>query len=124
MSDLIHSELSYQIIGLCMEIHRILGKGHKENVYTDAIEIEMQSKELRYAKEKQYKVKYKGHILDHHYYADFVVGDKVILEIKAVESISVAHVKQTLNYLAASKLKLGLVINFGEDSLAYKRVVL
>ena len=58
------------------------------------------------------------------YYADFVIDNKIILELKAVESISKGHVKQTLNYLAVSKLNLGLIVNFGEDSLNYKRVIL
>jgi GxxExxY protein len=62
--------------------------------------------------------------LKHHYFADFLVDDKIILELKAVEKINSAHVKQTLNYLAASKMKLGLIVNFGEDSLSYKRVIL
>jgi GxxExxY protein len=63
-------------------------------------------------------------LLPHKYFADFVVMDKIILEAKAMEGLTDSHVKQTLNYLAASKLKLGLLVNFGEDSLSYKRVVL
>jgi GxxExxY protein len=67
---------------------------------------------------------YKGVVLPHKYYADFVMMEKIILEVKAIECLTDSHVKQTLNYLAASKLNLGLLVNFGEDSLAYKRVVL
>jgi len=69
-------------------------------------------------------VKYKGVILPHFYYADFVLFDKILFEGKACERLTDAHVKQVLNYLAVSKLKLGLLVNFGEDSLAWKRVVL
>jgi GxxExxY protein len=62
--------------------------------------------------------------LPHAYFADFVVLDKIILEAKAIDCLIDSHVKQTLNYLAASKLRLGLLVNFGEDSLNYKRVIL
>ena len=67
---------------------------------------------------------YKGVLLPHFYYADFVVSDIILFEAKAVEKLTDAHVKQVLNYLAASKLRLGLLVNFGGDSLEWKRVVL
>jgi len=63
-------------------------------------------------------------ILPHYYYADFVVWDKILVEAKAVEALADSHIKQVLNYLAASKLRLGLLVNFGGDSLEWKRVVL
>ena len=88
------------------------------------MEIELKSNGVPYQKEAKFDIIYKGKKLRHHYYADFMVDDKIILELKAVEKISSSHVKQTLNYLAASKMKLGLIVNFGEDSFAYKRVVL
>ena len=69
-------------------------------------------------------MKYKGVILPHFYYADFVLFDKILFEGKACERLTDAHVKQVLNYLAVSKLKLGLLVNFGEASLVWKRVVL
>jgi len=75
-------------------------------------------------REQEYTLTYKNVVLPHKYFADFVVLDKIILEVKAVEGLIASHVKQTLNYLAASKLRLGLLVNFGEDSLTYKRVVL
>nr|WP_308419206.1 GxxExxY protein [Bizionia arctica] len=67
---------------------------------------------------------YKGNLLPHKYKADFIIDDKIVLELKAIECLNSSHVKQTLNYLAVSKLKLGLLINFGEESLKYKRIVL
>ena len=79
---------------------------------------------IEYSREKTFPIHYKGNLLSHHYKADFVIFNKIILEIKAVEHLSSAHVKQTLNYLAASKLQLGILVNFGEDSLKYKRIVL
>lgn len=67
---------------------------------------------------------YKGLVLPHKCFADFAVLDNIILEAKAIECLTDSHVRQTLNYLAAAKLSLGLLVNFGEDSLTYKRVVL
>ena len=107
-----------------MEVHRELGKGHGEALYKDALQIELAQKQIAFSREKEYVVSYKGILLPHKYFADFVVADKIILEAKAVECLTDAHVRQVLNYLAASKLRLGLLVNFGEDSLNYKRVVL
>ncbi len=121
---LIYREESYKIIGLCMEVHGILGKGHSEVVYKDALEYEFSINQIPFSREKSYKIEYKDIILPRGFNADFVVYDKMILESKAIENLTNSHVKQTLNYLAASKLKLGLLVNFDEDSLTHKRVVL
>jgi GxxExxY protein len=115
---------SYQIIGLCMEVHRILGKGLLEIVYKDAIEYEFKQKNIPYVREKQFKVEYKGVVLPHFFYADFVVFDNIILEVKAQKGIVDEHYSWVINYLAVSKCPLGLIVNFGENSLATKRVVL
>ncbi len=122
--ELLYKEEVYEIIGISMEIHRILGKGFKEIVYKDALEYELRLKEIDFEREKEFKIEYKGTVLSHTYYADFIFENKIILEIKAQQGATEDHFKQTINYLAASKLKLGLVINFGEDSLKFKRVVL
>ena len=83
-----------------------------------------QSTKYHFQGKKSYEIKYKDIILPRGYNADFVVYDKIILEAKAIENLTNGHIKQTLNYLAASKLKLGLLVNFGEDSLFHKRIVL
>ncbi len=93
-------------------------------IYKDALEHEFPINQIPFSREKSYKIKYKDIILPREYNADFVVYDKIILESKAIESLTNSHVKQTLNYLAASKLKLGLLVNFGEESLTHKRIVL
>ncbi len=121
---LIYREESYKIIGLCIEVHRMLGKGHSEVVYKDALEYEFSINQIPFSREKSYKIKYKDIILSRGYNADFVVYDKIILELKAIESLTKSHVRQTLNYLDASKLKLGLLVNFREASLAHRRVLL
>lgn len=124
MSQIIYKNESYFIIGLCMDIHNGLGKGFSEAVYSDALEIELKSNGVPFQKEAKFNIIYKEKKLKHHYYADYLIDGKIIIELKAVEKITIGHTKQTLNYLAASKMKLGLIVNFGEDSLAYKRVIL
>jgi GxxExxY protein len=124
MSELIYKEESFQIVGCCMEVHRELGKGHNEVIYKDALQIELARKQIAFEREREYTIAYKDVVLPHKYFADFVVLDKIILEAKAVECLTESHIKQVLNYLAAAKLKLGLLVNFGEDSLNWKRVVL
>jgi len=124
MEDFYLKEETYKIIGLCMKVHKILGKGHSENVYGDALEYEFKMNNIKYKREKKYNIEYKEIILPRYYFSDFTVFDEIILELKAIESLSSSEIKQTLNYLAASKNKLGLLINFGEDSLKYKRVIL
>ena len=124
MSELIYKEEAFKIIGVCMEVHRELGKGHEEVIYKDALDYEFGCREILVAREKPDQIHYKTIILPHDYRADFVVFDKILFEAKAVECLTDSHVKQVLNYLAASKLKLGLLVNFGEDLLVWKRVIL
>lgn len=124
MSELYLREESYKIIGICMEVHKILGKGHSEKVYGDALEYEFQRNEIPYNRELRYNIAYKDIVLPSYYFADFVIFDEIILELKAIATLTTSEIKQTLNYLAASKNKLGLLVNFGEDSLKYKRIIL
>lgn len=94
---------SYKVIGICMEVHRILGKGLLENVYKDALEYEFSKNNISFEREKKFEVKYKEIILQHHYIADFIVFDKIILEVKAKSNVVEEHFAQVLNYLALSK---------------------
>ncbi len=115
---------SYQIIGICMEVHRILGRGLLEIVYKDAIEYEFNRQNIPYEREKKYEVEYKDVILPHNFFADFVVFDQIILEVKAQKGIVDEHFSWVINYLAISKCPLGLIVNFGENSLVTKRIIL
>ncbi|PQB03249.1 NADH:ubiquinone oxidoreductase [Polaribacter filamentus] len=124
MNTLLYKEDTFKIIGICMEVHNQLGKGFSEVVYSDALEIEFIDNNIKYSKEQKFNISYKGNILPHKYRADFIINDTIVLEIKAIHCLTSSHVKQTLNYLAVSKLKIGLLINFGEGSLKYKRVIL
>jgi len=92
-------------------------------IYKDALEIEFQLKNIPYEREKEYDIYFKSHKLPRKYNADFVVYNKIILEAKAIEEI-ISGIKQILNYLAASKIRLGILVNFGQDSLKYKRIIL
>ena len=124
MSDIYLKEQSYKIIGICMEVHNILGRGHSEVVYKDALEYEVRVNGIPFEREKIYEILYKEIILPRKYVADFVVYDEIIFEVKAISQLTNSDTKQTLNYLASSKNKLGLLVNFGQDSLKYKRIIL
>lgn len=123
MSDIIYKKESYEIIGICMEVHRVLGMGFNEIVYKDALVIEFLNRKIPYVREKPYKIEYKGVILPHKYFADFVLYDSIILEVKSSAMIMDKYIAQTLNYIKAADIRLGIVANFGEKSFNYKRVV-
>jgi GxxExxY protein len=111
VSELLYKEEIFQLVGLCMEIHRELGKGHDEVIYKDALVIELTRAGISFSRERNYGVAYKGVILPHHYYADFVIWDKILFEAKAVEKLTDSHIKQVLNYLAASNLRVYWLIS-------------
>ena len=115
---------SYDIIGACLEVNKILGCGFLEGVYQEALEIEFKRREIPFEREKELPIDYKGEILKKKFNADFLCFGKIIVELKACGGLVEDHISQTLNYLNATKFKLGLLVNFGEKSLKYKRIVL
>ncbi|MBO9565591.1 MAG: GxxExxY protein [Niastella sp.] len=123
MADIILKDESYKLIGICMEVHRNLGMGFREIVYKDALEVEFKNNFIPFCRERAFKIEYKGLILKHRFYADFIVFDNIVLEVKSSSVIINSFVAQTINYLKASGLKLGIIANFGESSFTYKRVV-
>ena len=107
-----------------MEIHRHLGHGFLEIVYKDAIEYELNARRIIYEREKEYEVQYKKLILPHKFYADFVVFENIILEVKAAEGgLCDTYTSMIVNYLKVSGCKVGLLVNFARKSLEYKRVI-
>jgi len=118
-----HHEETYRLIGIAMEIHRIIGQGFLEIVYKDALEYELKIKGIKYEREKKYSIKYKDTILPHSFFADFVIADKIILEIKSKSAVAEQDYAQVLNYLAISKLTIGLIVNFHEKSLQHRRII-
>ena len=113
---------SYNIIGAAMEVHRTLGCGFTEPVYQEAFEKELLLQGIPFEREKTFRVFYKGEKLSKHFRADFVCYDKIIVELKALSETNGEHLAQVYNYLKASGLTLGLLINFGLTSLKYERV--
>ncbi len=112
------------ILRIAIGIHKILGAGFLEIVYKDAFAYELGVDAIGYAREKEYLIHYKQTILPHKFFADFVVFDKVIVEIKAKEGgIAEEDLAQTINYLKCSGCKVGLILNFGKMKLEIKRVV-
>lgn len=116
--------ITHKIIGTCFDVHNELGQGFSEVVYKDALEYEFKKRAISFDRERKYEIQYKDIVLPHYYFADFVVADQIILEVKAQQGVIDDHFKQVLNYLAVSKCQLGLLVNFGESSLKFKRLVL
>lgn len=111
------------LIGILFDVHRQLGRGFAEIVYKDAIEYELKIAEIPFEREKEYTVLYKGIQLNHKFYADFVIFDKIILEIK-VSDLADAHYSQCINYLKISNNRLALLVNFNKPSLEFRRIIL
>jgi GxxExxY protein len=107
-----------------MKIHTKLGKGFKEVVYQDALEVELKKdRTIEYEREKLFKIVYEDVILPHYFKADFFVFNSIIIETKAATQIHADAFKQTINYLKTSQVKLGIIVNFGADKLEFKRVL-
>jgi GxxExxY protein len=120
----LYKEETYKIIGAAMNVHNELKKGFLEPVYQEALAREFDLQNIPYIKEQQIDVYYKGAKLSKYYIADFVCYDKIIVELKAISKLLPEHKAQVINYLAATKQKISLLINFGSDRLEYERVVL
>lgn len=119
---MLYPQESYNIIGAAMEVHKVMGTGFTEPVYQDALEIEFKLRGIPYEREKFFDIEYKGQKIDKTFRADFVCYNNIIVELKALYSIENEHLSQVYNYLKTSGLKLGLLINFGRDSLMYERI--
>ena len=122
--QLYKQEEYYKIIGLCMEVHNELGGGLLEAVYKEALEIEFKSNNIQYEREKEFIIIYKGQKLQKKFYADFVVYDEIILEVKAIKTLLDDNISKTLNYMNITKSGLGILANFSPKTLQHKRVVI
>jgi len=120
MEPKLDDPLTEQIIGLAMKVHRTLGPGFLEAVYQRALLLELQTAGIRADADKRVSVMYAG-VSVGDFTADILVEDRIILELKAVASLATAHEVQTVNYLTATGLELGLLINFGSQRLQFKR---
>jgi len=124
MADLFLKDEVYAIIGAAIEVHRELGSGFLEPVYQEAFEIELNERGIPFEAQKPLKIYYKDKLLTKTYLADLVCYKQIIVELKALNRLSKNEEAQILNYLKASNLKIGLLINFGsQDKLEWKRLV-
>ena len=120
----IYKDLTKKIIGAAMEVHRELGPGFLEYVYEEALSYELTLREILFKRQKELDIHYKSLLILRKYTPDFVIEDKVIVEIKASSCLTVNDEAQLLNYLKVTKLRVGLLLNFGQESLEIKRRIL
>lgn len=116
-------ERTHKIIGAAIEVHKIIGPGYLEAVYQECLEIEFKEREFPFIAQPQLQIYYKGKKLKKFYIPDFVVFGEIILEIKAEKALNEVDEAQIINSLKISRHKIGLLINFGEKSLRFKRFV-
>jgi len=121
-TQLIYSEITGPVIGAAMEVHKILGPGFLESVYEEAFTIELDLRNISYKRQHSIDVFYKGKLAKQ-FVCDFIVEDVVVVELKALSQLGEIEKAQVLNYLKATKLPVGLLLNFGAQSLEYKRFV-
>ena len=119
----LYEDKTYEIIGSCFEVHKQLGNGFLEAVYQEALEEEFKLRDIPYKREVHLPIEYKGKLLKKYYVADFICFDKIIVETKAISNLTTLDEAQVLNYLKATKTKLGLLVNFGTKSLQKKRII-
>lgn len=121
-NELKYSEITGKIIGAAMKVHTTLGRGFQEVIYQRAMEIEMAKQGLKFQREMEMEVFYDGQKVGTRR-ADFFVEDKVMVELKAVSLLEEVHLAQAINYLEASNMEVGLLINFGTKSLEFRRLI-
>lgn len=120
--DILYPELSYKIVGAAFDVYNTLGPGYHEKYYQRALLEEFKNYNLKFEKEVPYKVVYKGTLIGRNY-LDFLIDDKIIVEIKKGSYFSKRHIEQILNYLKISKKKLAILINFGSYGVSFKRII-
>ena len=123
--DLIFKDESFKIMGACFDVYKTMGCGFLEAVYQECLEEELKLKNIPFTSQKEIILNYKGKILTQKYRPDFICFGKIIVGIKAISNIVDEHKARILNYLNATKYKLGILVNFGHSpKLEYKRMVL
>jgi len=118
-----HKELTHRTLGICMDVFHELGSGFLEPVYQEALAIALHDANMPFKREAPLTIYFRGKPLEKKYFADFVVDGKVVLELKTVQRILPEHKAQLMNYLKATKLPLGYVINFHGEKLTWDRVI-
>ena len=121
--SLLYPEECYKINGALFEVHKELGPGLLEKVYQEALEKELRIQGIPFEREKCFTIMYKGEVLEQKYIADFVIYDKIVVELKAVDELLPVHIAQVVNYLAITGYKLGLLVNFNAEKVKPERIV-
>ena len=122
-NKLLFEEESYKIIGTCIEVHKKLGAGFTAGIYEEVLEKALIKNKIPFEKQKKLDIYYEGLKLEKLFVADFVCYDKILLEIKCIAGIPDEARQKAVNALKATQFKLGLLINFGEASLTWKRLI-
>ncbi len=123
--ELLYKDESYAIIGACFEVYKEKGNGFVEPVYQECLELELAAQKIPFTAQGALRLTYKGTELKQRYIPDFLCYEKIILEIKAVKQLTDEHRAQVLNYLKATGLRLGLLVNFGHyPKVEYERIIL
>ena len=123
MGKLLFEEETYKVIGACMSVHKGLGAGFLESVYHEALEKEFEIQKVNFDSKKKLQVYYKDAPLQKYFIADFICFDNIVVEIKAASFLHKDTEAQTINYLKSTNYPLGLLINFGQSSLTWKRFI-
>jgi GxxExxY protein len=124
MADLILKDEVYAVMGAAMEVYKVLGNGFLEQVYQEALEIELAERGIAFDPQKPLRVQYKGQILKKEYVADFVCFGQIIVELKALDKLTTKEESQLLNYLKITGFRVGLLVNFGQPGgIEWKRFV-
>lgn len=119
---LLYKDLTDKILNAAYTVHKELGCGFLERVYQGALAIQLTEMGISFEREKHLPIIYHGYQLDCDYIADFVVDDKVILELKATPALEAVHEAQVINYLKATNIKVGFLMNFGETKFNFRRL--
>jgi len=120
--NFIHKELTYKVIGCAMKVHRELGYGFLEKVYENSLLVLLEKEGIKARQQYPISVYFENKVVGE-YFADILVEDKVLIELKAIERTANTHYAQLLNYLKATKIRLGLLINFAPRKLEYERII-
>ena len=123
MAELLFKEEVYNIVGTAMEVHRVMGPGFLEPVYQESLAIELQLSNISFIEQARLSMEYKGHSLKHKYIPDFLCYDEVIVEIKALKKCGPIEEAQIINSIKTAKKRVGILINFCEPSLFWKRYI-
>lgn len=120
--DLLFPELSYQIVGCAFDVYNILGNGHQEKYYQKGLIESFNSEGIEFSQQVHFPLEYRGKVIGRNY-LDFLIENKIVVEIKKGNHFSKSNITQVIEYLKLSKLKLAILINFGSQGVTFKRII-